>query len=155
MTQTRPIKPLFFIRPLTIVSLKTPFDINQVFTIASIVITKCPDGNAALLPPTLKAFPALSVSANAAPGVKVHLDFHPQGGAKGPFFAAFISGLDTFFVPIHGPKNEVVIPSGLYGVVFAVITTDQTKVDDSVTVAGPAFLNFNFNSQGKLESWAI
>ena len=133
---------------------KTPLDVNQVFTIASGVITKCPSGNTALLPPTLKAFPALSVPKNAAPGKEVHLDFHPKNGVKGPFFVAFISGLDTFFVPLHD-KNEVVIPKDLFGVVFAVITTDDKKVDDSVTVAGPAFLNFDFNSEGKVDTWDV
>ena len=135
---------------LTFVGLKTPLDINQVFTIASGVITKCPSGNAALLPSTLKAFPPLSISANAKPGMKVHLKFKPENGGKGPFFVAFVSGLDTFFVPLHGHNNEVVIPKNLYGVVFVIITNDGTKVDDSVTVAGPAFLNFDFNSQGEL-----
>jgi hypothetical protein len=133
---------------------KTPLDVNQVFTIASGVITKCPSGNAALLPPTLKAFPALSVPKNATPGKEVHLDFHPKDGVKGPFFVAFISGLDTFFVPLHD-KNEVVIPKDLFGVVFAIITTDDKKVDDSVTVAGPAFLNFDFNSEGKVDTWDV
>jgi hypothetical protein len=140
---------------LTAILRKTPLDINQVYTIASGVITKCPDGNAALLPRTLQAFPSLSISADAAPGKKVHLNYHPKDGTNGPFFAAFISGLDTIFVPLHGHNNEVVIPKELYGVVFAVITTDKTKVDDSVTVAGPAFLNFDFDSQGKLATWAL
>jgi hypothetical protein len=107
------------------------------------------------LPRTLQAFPSLSIPADAAPGKKVHLNYHPKDGTKGPFFAAFISGLDTIFVPLHGHNNEVVIPKELYGVVFAVITTDKTKVDDSVTVAGPAFLNFDFDSQGKLATWAL
>lgn len=46
----------------------------------------------------------------------------------------------------------MVIPEKLYGVVFAVITTDGGKVDDHVTVAGPTFLNFAFNSQGDVET---
>jgi hypothetical protein len=140
--------------PLTTIPRKTPLDVNQVYTIASSVITKCPDSNAALLPSTLKAFPTLSIPANAAPGEKVQLDFHPKDGTKGPYFVAFISGLDTVFVPLHGHQHEVVIPNKLYGVVLAVITTDGTEVDDSVTVAGPAFLNFDFNSQGMLETLA-
>jgi hypothetical protein len=140
---------------LTTISHKAPLDINQVYTIASGVIVKCPQGNAALLPPTLQAFPSLSIPANATPGKKVHLDYYLQDGTKGPFFVAFISGLDTVFVPLYGNNHEVVIPKDLYGVVFAIITTDKTKVDDSVTVAGPAYLNFDFDSQGKLATWAL
>lgn len=73
-------------------------------------------------------------------------------GTHGPYFAAFISGLDTTFVPLDGDKKEVIIPAKLFGVVFVVITTDGSKVDDSVTVAGPTFLNFAFSSYGTLET---
>jgi len=132
---------------------EAPLSLNQVFTIASGVITGCPSGNAALLPSTLKAFPALSFPANATPGAKVQFDItNPTPATTGPFFAAFISGLNTTFVPLDGDSNEVVIPSELFGVVFALITTNGTQVDDSTTVAGPTFLNFVYDSQGKIET---
>lgn len=135
---------------------KTPLDVNQVYTIASGVITSCPESNAALLPPTIAAFPALTFPKDTRPGSKVHFEIaHPKEKTEGQYFAAFISGLDTIFVPLDGNKDSVTIPKELYGVVFAVITTDGTKVDDSVTVAGPAFLNFDFDSRSKLERLAM
>jgi hypothetical protein len=53
---------------------------------------------------------------------------------------------------LDGDKREVTIPKKLFGVVFVVITTDGAKVDDDVTVAGPTFLNFAFNSRGDVET---
>ncbi|KIM72379.1 hypothetical protein PILCRDRAFT_829776 [Piloderma croceum F 1598] len=70
-----------------------------------------------------------------------------------PWSTSFEAPLDVN--QVYTIASGVVIPKELYGVVFAVITTDKTKVDDSVTVAGPVYLNFDFDSQGKLATWAL
>ncbi|KAF7979466.1 hypothetical protein HWV62_42283 [Athelia sp. TMB] len=137
-------------------SFETPLDVNQIYTIASSVITSCPSGNAKLLPPTIAAFPSLTIPADAMPGKTVKLAYKPAKGASksAKKYVAFISGLDTVFVPL-GSSGEVEIPKDLYGVVFAVVTTNGTMVDDKVTVAGPAFLNFGFGSDGGPEAFKI
>lgn len=62
--------------------------------------------------------------------------------------------MDTVFVKLD--KNKMVkVPKELYGVVFVIVTTSKTTVDDSVTVAGPAFLNFGFDSQGKPHKFTV
>ncbi|KZP20953.1 hypothetical protein FIBSPDRAFT_861103 [Athelia psychrophila] len=136
-------------------SFETPLGVNQIYTIASSVITSCPSGNAKLLPP-LTAFPALTLPANTMPGKNVKLAYKPAKGAKtdGEKYVAFISGLTTVFVPL--PKSgRVTIPKELYGVVFAMVTNNGTVADDSTTLAGPAYLNFGFGSDGKAEAFAI
>ncbi|KAF7972783.1 hypothetical protein HWV62_17056 [Athelia sp. TMB] len=129
---------------------------THIYTIASSVITSCPSGNAKLLPPTIAAFPSLTIPADAMPGKTVKLAYKPAKGASNSAkkYVAFISGLDTVFVPL-GSSGEVEIPKDLYGVVFAVVTTNGTMVDDKVTVAGPAFLNFGFGSDGGPEAFKI
>jgi hypothetical protein len=47
-------------------------------------------------------------------------------------------------------NNQVVIPEDLRGQVYAVVTTSDSAVDDTNTVAGPAILLLEFNSAGKL-----
>lgn len=137
---------------------QAPLDVNQVYTIASGVITSCPAGNAAKLPAGLKAFPALTLSGTNAPGKKATLSVKAStfSATSGPYFAAFISGLDTVFVPLDGRpykdtkdgsyKWEVEVPKNLYGVVFALITSDGSKVTDADTLAGPVFMNYEFSS---------
>ena len=49
-----------------------------------------------------------------------------------------------------GADKTCVVPSDLIGTVFVLVTDDNTKTDDSVTIAGPAILSFPFNSAGAL-----
>ncbi|KAK7018217.1 protein rds1 [Favolaschia claudopus] len=131
-------------------SFQTALNPNQIFTLASGFITSCPDSNAAALPP-LKAYPALAVSPDAHPGKPTTLTFAaPTSYSTEKLFAAFISGIGApIFVPVE-KDNEVTVPDGLLGVVFCVITKDGEKVDDSTMVAGPAILNFQFDSMGNV-----
>ncbi|KZP12971.1 hypothetical protein FIBSPDRAFT_869739 [Athelia psychrophila] len=136
-------------------SFEAPLDVNQIYTIASSVISSCPAGNANLLPP-LTAFPALTLPADAMPGKSVKLAYTPAKGAKadGDKWVAFISGLTTVFVPLP-QSGHVTIPKELYGVVFAMVTNNGTVADDGTTLAGPAYLNFDFGSDGKAAEFAI
>jgi hypothetical protein len=124
----------------------TPLDLNHVWTVASGVIVSCPSSN---MPLPVKAFPALSFPADAQPGQTVQVSFNATTTSE-QLYVAFIAGLGATFVPLS-PQMTVDIPSTLQGVVFPVITTSNTTVTDDVTIAGPAFLSFDFNSNGEDE----
>jgi len=124
----------------------TPLDLNHVWTVASGVIVSCPSSN---MPLPVKAFPALSFPADAQPGQTVQVSFNATTTSE-QLYVAFIAGLGATFVPLS-PQMTVNIPSTLQGVVFPVITTSNTTVTDDVTIAGPAFLSFDFNSNGEDE----
>jgi hypothetical protein len=97
--------------------------------------------------PALTAYPALTVT-DAQPGKTATLGFTaPKASTQR--FAAFIAGVGApVFVPVDH-DNKVTIPSNLFGFVFCVITNDGGIADDSTTVAGPAILNFAFDSRGQ------
>ncbi|KAG2095868.1 ferritin-like domain-containing protein [Suillus cothurnatus] len=124
----------------------TPLDLNHVWTVASGVIVSCPSSN---MPLPVKAFPALSFPADAQPGQTVQVSFNATTTSE-QLYVAFIAGLGATFVPLSS-QMTVDIPSTLQGVVFPVITTSNTTVTDDVTIAGPAFLSFDFNSNGEDE----
>ncbi|KAA1479100.1 hypothetical protein DENSPDRAFT_846068 [Dentipellis sp. KUC8613] len=129
---------------------ETALDLNQVFTLASGNIVSCPSTN---LPLPVQANPALTASpADAAPGSNLTLSFTPSPSANGTqLFAAFLSGNTPAFVPLTGSAPfTITIPPTLEGFVFLAITNSTEKTDDSVTVAGPTFLNFPFNSNNTL-----
>lgn len=120
----------------------TPLDLNHVWTLASGVIVSCPPSN---MPLPVKAFPALSFPAGAQPGQTVQVSFNAT--TSGQLYVAFIAGLGATFAPLSS-QMTVVILSSLQGVVFPVVTSSDTMVTDNVTIAGPAFLSFHFNSDG-------
>ncbi|KAG2356614.1 hypothetical protein BDR07DRAFT_1491709 [Suillus spraguei] len=121
----------------------TPLSLNHVWTIASGVVVSCPSSN---MPLPVKAFPALTFPADAQPGQTVQVSFNATTTSE-PLYVAFIAGLGATYVPLS-PQMTVEIPSTLQGVVFPVITSSNTAVTDNVTIAGPTFLSFDFNSDG-------
>jgi hypothetical protein len=126
-------------------SFDVPLGLNEVFSLAAPFITSCPSSNPTL---PVKAFPALTIPATAAPGKKVTLTFD-KGNSTGDLFVAFYTGLTQEFAPIAS-DNSVTIPQDLIGTVYAVVSTNGTMATDATTIAGPAILAFNFNSQGML-----
>ncbi|KAJ7092887.1 ferritin-like domain-containing protein [Mycena belliarum] len=125
---------------------------DQVYTLAAPFIKSCPAGNAALLPP-LTAGPALAVAPTGSSAGKIRagrpatLAFAAPA-ASTPLFAAFISGLATpIFVPLQNGK-DVAVPQGLKGFVFVVVTSDGGKINAATTVAGPAIVDFMYDSSG-------
>lgn len=52
-----------------------------------------------------------------------------------PLWMAFLGGTDIVFVPVG--NNEVVIPPGILGIAYGLLTTSETEVTDDATVAGP------------------
>ncbi|KAI0051495.1 hypothetical protein FA95DRAFT_1554589 [Auriscalpium vulgare] len=131
---------------------ETPLDLNQVFTLASSVIVSCPSNNTAI--PVTPNPPLTATPATANPGQNITLTFNTTSGpvtnATG-LYAAFLSGVTPTFLPLSGNGTfSVTIPSFLRGFVFLAITNSSSAADDSVTVAGPAFFNFAFNSNNTI-----
>lgn len=119
---------------------------NQIFTIAASFIKKCPPENPALI---ARPFPALAVS-HPIPGKSAKFSFElPKDSSnhEKPLFVAFITGIETHFSRLNG-KGEAMVPEGLIGTVFAIVTNDESKATDEATVAGPAVLMFPYDSRG-------
>ncbi|KDQ14504.1 hypothetical protein BOTBODRAFT_44612 [Botryobasidium botryosum FD-172 SS1] len=114
-------------------ALDTPLDLDQVYTLAAGFITSCPSTNPAL---PVKAFPAFTYEAkdDLHAGSKVKITSKLPGDKK--LHVAFFNGLSTLYAPIE--HDEVKLPEGLAGTVYAVITSSDSAVSDDNTVAGPA-----------------
>lgn len=111
---------------------------------ASPLITSCPSSNAAL---PVKAFPALTVPATARPNTLVTLDFDSSSAGSSTLYAAFLTGTGTQYSLINDQK-QAMIPDGLIGTVYVIISTSNNSTTDDDTVAGPAMVSFSFNSNG-------
>lgn len=133
----------------------TPISGNLAYTLASTFITKCPSSNPSL---PFQTYPALNVTGLTQPAeltngstyaptigqnVSFSFDNSTVGGDKQ--YVAFISGLNTTFAPIDSNQTAT-IPINLQGLVFAVITTDNTILSDETIIAGPATLQFTLGS---------
>lgn len=124
-------------------SYDVPLSLDEVYTLAAQFITSCPTTNPAL---PVKAFPALTFPTSAKPGKATTATFKAGSGDQ---YIAFYSGLTQKVVKV-GSNGAVTIPEGLEGTVYAVATTNSTTATDDNIVAGPAILNFAFNSDGTL-----
>ena len=118
---------------------------NQAFTIAAgfIVPGSCPSTNPNQ---NLTAFPALTLN-NAVPGQNASVQF--AATSANATFVVFLFGLEQNFVPIDSQGN-VTVPANLTGQVYAIATTSGTNLTDATTVAGPAILLFQRDSNGTL-----
>ena len=95
----------------------------------------------------MTAYPAITFS-NPAPGQDSYIEI-AQPGVEATFIA-FLTGLDTIFVPIE--NGTVEIPASLSGTIYAVATTSGTEASPATIVAGPAILEFNLNSRNEFIS---
>lgn len=133
----------------------TPISGNLAYTLASAFIVDCPSSN-----PTLpfKAFPGLNVTNLTQPtqltngstyaptvGQNITFSFDNSTANGAPQYAAFLSGLNTTFAPLSSNKTAT-IPINLQGLVFAVITTNNTVLSDDAIIAGPVTVDFPIGS---------
>ncbi|KAG2064137.1 hypothetical protein BDR04DRAFT_1162904 [Suillus decipiens] len=127
-----------------------PLSLSQLYTIMSGFITSCPSSNS--LPP-IKIFPALTFPSSVMPGQTVQVSFSPAASKRESqtLYAWFISGFEALVVPLNADMT-VIIPDTLHGFVFSVITNNKESVSDDATVAGPAFLVFDYDYQGNDQS---
>jgi hypothetical protein len=116
-----------------------PLSYNEVYTLAAQFIKSCPETNAPL---PVKAFPTLTASSTDATiksGSKVTLALKDMK-IEGKVYAAFIT--------VTGPKfadatemdggYEVMVPEGITGQSYVVLTSCNTAATDDTIVAGPA-----------------
>jgi hypothetical protein len=116
-----------------------PLSYNEVYTLAAQFIKSCPETNAPL---PVKAFPTLTASSMDMPiktGSKVMLsvkDMHIEGKVYG----AFITVTGPKFVDAMAVKGgfEVMVPEGIAGQSYVVLTNCNTAATDDTIVAGPA-----------------
>jgi hypothetical protein len=113
-------------------------------------IASCPSSNSPL---PIKEFPALSFPNDVQQGQTVQVSFTPAtpDGYSQTLYAWFISGFRAIVVPLNADMT-VTIPHALQGFVFSVITNNRESVSDDATVAGPAFLVFDYDYQGNDQS---
>ena len=91
------------------------------------------------------------------PGSTTPLQFTPPSSVDSatPLYGAFMSGQEAFILPLSDGGKSINIPGNLRGVVFLLITTSADSVDDSKIIAGPALLEFPFNSNGVLQKQSL
>lgn len=118
-----------------------PLSLNSVFTLAAQFIVKCPEDNPAL---PVKAFPVLAATSKDTP-IKTGstltlaatgLHYH------GHVFAAFITVTGPVFVEVKWAEGgyEVVVPKGIAGQSYLVLTKSDTAATDDTILAGPAIV---------------
>lgn len=120
-----------------------PLSLDSVYTLAAQFITSCPSDNP-MLP--VKAFPVITASsatkdATIKTGGTITLtpkDFT----VKGTVYAAFITVTGPVFVDVTVTGNTftVVVPKGIAGQNYVVLTNCNTDATDDTIIAGPAIV---------------
>ncbi|KAG1762543.1 ferritin-like domain-containing protein [Suillus occidentalis] len=127
-----------------------PMGLSQLNTIMNDFIVSCPSSNSL---PHVRIFPTLTFPPSAMSGQTVQVSFSPADPEHDSqtLYAWFISGFKALVVPLNADMT-VTIPDTLQGFVFSVITNHKESVSDDATVAGPAFLVFDYDYQGNDQS---
>jgi len=125
-----------------------PLTFDEVYTLAASFIASCPSSNADKPQLPLKPFPALVLSTPSpitssstilllTPGYTLF----PSDG-KTPIYAAFIAVTGPIYVDavaVEGGFN-VVVPDGVNGQSYVVLTACKDRVTDDTISAGPAIV---------------
>lgn len=123
----------------------TPLDFDEVFTLAGQFIASCPSSNPAL---PVKAFPVLTLGTMGTIKSNDTITLKTPGyqlkavDGYSPLYAAFI----TILGPIFGPATpvaggfSVMVPPGVNGQSYVVLTGCNTTVTDDTVAAGPAIV---------------
>ena len=124
-------------------SAQTPLDLNSVFTLASQMITSCPESNPAL---PAKANPTLTATGTPSAGSQLELKYD-ESSSSDDLYAAFLNGQNAIVVPLSKSKTEVSVPQGLAGYTYLLVTKDRSGLDPEQTVAGPAVIIVSLNAE--------
>lgn len=121
-----------------------PLSYNEVYTLAAQFITGCPSSNPAL---PVKAFPTLSATSKDASikeGSTVSLAVK-SAKFEGTVYAAFITVTGPVFTDVKEVDGayEVVVPKGVAGQSYIVLTSCNTSATDDTVVAGPAVVEIS------------
>lgn len=119
-----------------------PLGLNEVYTLAAQFITSCPKENPAL---PVKAFPVLTASSKDSPiktGSTVMLSTKGYKIQGGQVYGAFITVTGPVFVDAKAVDGgyTVVVPKGISGQSYVVLTSCNTAATDDTIVAGPAIV---------------
>jgi len=117
-----------------------PLDFNQVYSLAAPFIKTCPSTNPAL---PVKAFPGLTATTESPKSggmVKLVPTNSSSIDGQGQLYASFIGYPTSAFGVYNKESMEVMIPTGIEGQTYIVLTTNNATVTDDNTVAGPALL---------------
>jgi len=125
---------------------ETPLNFRQIYSSAKAFIVSCPEYQPNILGYS-DTFPSLKVTVNHPSAT---FDFEALAGSTQPFYTAFLNGngpsgnnSSQTFAPIDKVTGAVVIPPGLKGYTYALVTSENGVVSDDVTVAGLAIPNSN------------
>ncbi|KAE9380432.1 hypothetical protein N431DRAFT_459362 [Stipitochalara longipes BDJ] len=121
---------------------------NEVYTLAASFIISCPSSNADKPQLPLKAFPSLALGTKGSikPGDTITLltpgyILLPKDG-KTAIYAAFTKVTGPIYAgvtPVQG-GFEIVVPAGINGQSYVVLTTCKDGVNDETIAAGPAIV---------------
>jgi len=119
-----------------------PLSFNEVYTLAAQFIKSCPSSNPPL---PVKAFPTLTASSSDAmikTGSTVMLSTKGYSITGGPVYAAFITVTGPMFVETKQVSGgyQVMVPKGVAGQSYVVLTSCNTAATDDTIVAGPAIV---------------
>ncbi|KAF2835076.1 hypothetical protein M501DRAFT_1008844 [Patellaria atrata CBS 101060] len=122
-----------------------PLSYNEVYTLAAPFIVECPADNPPL---PVKAFPMLTASSADMPIMTNStimlstMGYELVAAGEGEIFAAFVTVTGPVYA--HATKVdggfEVMVPEGVKGQSYVVLTGCETAVTDDTVAAGPAIV---------------
>lgn len=125
-----------------------PLDFDEVYTLAAPFIVSCPASNPAL---PVKAFPALSVTSTgtikAGSTITLGTEGYTLAAADGktPIYAAFITVTGPVYANVTAVDGgfSLVVPAGVNGQSYVVLTACTDAVNDDTVAAGPAIVEID------------
>ena len=126
-----------------------PLSVNQVYTLAAPFIKSCPPTNPPL---PVKAFPALTLATPGPIKTKSTIVLQTSGYVLAgpsdmdiPLYGAFITVTGPIFVNATRVSEgySVVVPPGINGQSYVVLSACNERVSDVTTAAGPAIIEIS------------
>lgn len=127
-----------------------PLSVNDVYTLASPFIKSCPSTNPPL---PVKAFPALSLATPGPIKANSTIVLHTPGYVLADPSATDSTQLYGAFITVTGPifvsatrvtgGYSLVVPQGVNGQSYLVLTSCHEQVTDATTIAGPALVEIS------------
>jgi hypothetical protein len=122
-----------------------PLDFDEVYTLAAPFIVSCPTSNPAL---PVKAFPSLTVTSTGAIQTGSTITLGTEGyklaaaDGRTPIYAAFITVTGPVYANVTAIDGgfSLVVPPGVNGQSYVVLTACTDAVNDDTVVAGPAIV---------------
>ena len=128
-------------------SYDTPLDFNEVHSLASQFFVSCPSTNPTL---AVTAFPKLTSTATSPvqSGQTItlltpnYVLTDPNGSTGGQLYGAFMTPTGPIFTPAYATEGgySVVVPAGVNGQTYVILTACNERVNDETTAAGPAII---------------